>query len=188
MSKKNIVTVVFIVAAFLIAGVLIAKKSNDASDDLYESECVNKIEEMTVRGDSLYGFIEAGQTIEAYFGYYGCNPAQREDVVLYQYAGNLDPLIKIVKAIPGDRFSLRSTSDGEWNIIVNDNIVNNSQGEDYSLGPSGYEILSMYERDYKGVIPESTYLIMGNLAGGSVDSSRFGLVHQSNFLAKVRTE
>jgi signal peptidase I len=187
MFKKSISVFVLIIA-FLIVGSLIVKKSSNASNDLYKTECVNEIEEMTVQGNSLHGFVEDGQKIKAYLDYYECREAQREDVVLYEYAGNSNPLIKIVKAIPGDRFLLKNASDGGWNIIVNDNIVINSQGEAYSLGLSGYKILSMYERDYKGVIPESTYLIMGNLVGGSVDSSTFGLVHKSNFLAKVRIE
>jgi len=46
-------------------------------------------------------------------------------------------------------------------------------------------MLSLYERDYKGVIPKNAYLILGNLVEGSLDSSRFGLVGKSDFLGKV---
>jgi len=46
-------------------------------------------------------------------------------------------------------------------------------------------MLSLYERDYKGVIPENAYLLLGNRASGSVDSTTFGLVDKSGIVAKV---
>jgi len=38
---------------------------------------------------------------------------------------------------------------------------------------------------YKGVIPENTYLLLGNRVSGSVDSTTFGLVDKSGIVAKV---
>ena len=46
-------------------------------------------------------------------------------------------------------------------------------------------MLSLYENDYKGMIPSKAYLILGNLSGGSLDASRFGLIDRSDILGKV---
>jgi type IV secretory pathway protease TraF len=46
-------------------------------------------------------------------------------------------------------------------------------------------MLSLYEKDYKGVIPKNAYLLLGNRISGSVDSTTFGLVEKSDIIAKV---
>jgi hypothetical protein len=53
------------------------------------------------------------------------------------------------------------------------------------LDDQGYRLLSLYEKDYKGIIPEDAYLILGNLPQGSLDSSHFGLVGKKDILGKV---
>lgn len=72
-------------------------------------------------------------------------------------------------------------------VSVSGETLKNSQSEPYLLGEGGYRILSLYERDYKGIIPPDTYLILGNLASGSLDSTRFGLVGKSDILGKAES-
>lgn len=173
-------------------------EGSEKSADKYN--CVSKTEERIVRGDSLSGLIESGAIVKILFGYYGCNEIKREDVVVYGYAGNKDPLIKIVKGISGDKFHLEkipSTGsrlhqdfDGQagqagWNILINDEILKNSKGEEYFLSEQGHRMLSLYENDYRGIIPANAYLLLGNVASGSLDASRFGLVDKSDILGKA---
>ena len=152
--------------------------------DLKSQDCSIKIEEMTVRGSSLDPLIKPEQTIKALFGYYNCHEIERGDVVLFDYAGNKNPLIKVVKGIPGDKFELRET-EGGWNIIVNNKYVKNFEGKPYLISGNRYKMLALYERDYKGMIPENAYLLLSNQISGSVDSTRFGLVDKSGIIAKV---
>jgi len=149
--------------------------------------CAIKMEERIVRGNSLSPLIENGDTVKVLFGYYDCNDIKRNDIVLYSYAGNEDPLIKIVKGIPGDKFALQKTQVGCWNILINDKILENSQNSPYCISEQGYKMLSLYEKDYQGVIPEDAYLIMGNLISGATDSTRYGLVHKNDILGKAIT-
>lgn len=72
----------------------------------------------------------------------------RDDVVLFSYAGNKDPLIKIIKAVPGDKFSLFHTAGG-WNISINDQMLKNTNGSLYLLDRERYEMLHLYEKDYE---------------------------------------
>ncbi len=147
--------------------------------------CPIKIEEKIVRGNSLEPLIKDGETIEVLFGYYDCHPIQRNDIVLYSYSGNKNPIIKIIKGIPGDKFSLKKTNNG-WYILINGEILKNSENQPYIFDDQGYRLLSLYEKDYKGIIPEDAYLLLGNLPQGSLDSSHFGLVGKKNILGKVR--
>ncbi len=146
--------------------------------------CVTEIEEKIVRGNSLNPLIESGETVKILFGYYNCNEIEREDIITYNYSGNENPIIKIVKGLPGDNFSLEKVDSG-YNILINDKISKNSKNQPYILDERGYKMLSLYEKDYKGIIPANSYLILGNLAEGSLDSRIIGLVDKKDILGKV---
>jgi len=147
-------------------------------------ECNVGVEEKIVRGNSLTGLIENGETVKILFGYYDCNPIEREDIVAYNYKGNKNLIVKIVKGLPGDRFELKRTREG-WNILINNETLKNSEGENYLIESNKYELLSLYGEDYDNLIPNETYLILGNLVSGSVDSTKFGLVDRKDILGKV---
>jgi len=137
-----------------------------------------------VRGNSLSPLIKDGEMIKVFLGYYNCHEIQRNDVVLYSYAGDKNPLIKIVKSIPNDKFQLQKSTNG-WHILINGEILKNSENKPYLLNEKGYKMLSLYERDYQGIIPKNTYLILGNLVSGTLDSTYFGLIDKSDILGKV---
>ena len=46
-------------------------------------------------------------------------------------------------------------------------------------------MISLYIKDYKGIIPPDTYLILGDNPFGTYDSTRFGLIDKSNIVGKV---
>lgn len=151
-----------------------------------ENEQYYTIGERTVNGNSLSGIVEQGETVKILFGYYDRHEIKREDIVVYNYAGNKNPIIKIIKAVAGDGFSLKKAEDPSgWNIYVEDKIVTNSEGLPYALNEKQHRILSLYERDYNGSIPEDCCLILGNMPSGTADSSRFGLIHKDDILGKV---
>jgi len=139
-----------------------------------------QIEEKIVRGNSLSPLIKPGQTVKVSLNYYSYYPIERGDIVLYNYAGNKDPLIKIIKGIPGDRLELENIGGG-WNILINGEVVKNSENRPFLVSGNAYKMLSLYE----GVIPESAYLLLGEIVSGTLDSTRFGLVHKSDILGKV---
>jgi signal peptidase I len=146
--------------------------------------CVSEERPLKVRGNSLSGLIEDGAVLKILMGYYQCHPVERGDLVVYNYS-SAEPLIKIAKGIPGDKFHLQKTTAGCWNILINGGIIKNFQETPYCISEQGYQMLSLYERDYKGEIPENAYLILGNQVGGTLDSSRFGLVGKDDILGKI---
>jgi signal peptidase I len=202
MRKRIIFIFLILVTAFVLILILSGKIkeekkkiTNKPAEKLKKEEvrneksqnCPIKIEEKIVKRNSLEPLIKDGETIEVLFGYYNCNAIERNDIVLYSYSGNKNPIIKIIKGIPGDRFSLKKTNNG-WYILINGEILKNSENQPYILDDQGYRLLSLYEKDYKGIIPEDAYLILGNLPQGSLDSSHFGLVGKKDILGKVRVK
>jgi len=146
--------------------------------------CITSTEVRTVRGNSMTGLLSDGDNVIVQFGYYGCNEPHRGDVALVHFAGDANPLVKTIKATPGDSFSLSNASCG-WDIMVNGRVLQNAQGIDYCIGYSGYRMLSLYVQSYNGVIPQDAYLVLGNVVTGSTDSTRFGLVSRDGLLGKV---
>lgn len=150
------------------------------------ADCVSKTEERIIRGDSISGIAENGQTVRILFDYYKCHEVQKGDIVILNFAGRPEPLIKIVKAVPGDSFKLAvASSSGVWNIFINGEMAKNSLGQAYAFNQKGYQMLSLYANDYYGVIPANAYLVLGNAANGSLDSSRFGLISKSEIVGKA---
>ena len=192
MSNKIFLIFLITLTTFILVVILFFKTKDEKNTITIKSieksqNCLIKIEKKIVRGNSLEPLIKDGEIIEVLFGYYNCNPIQRNDIVLYFYSGNKNPIIKIIKGIPGDKFSLKKTNKG-WYILINGEILKNSQNQPYILDKRAYKVLSLYEKDYKGIIPEDTYLILGNLPQGSIDSSYFGLVGKKDILGKVRVK
>src|SRR3989338_4715235 len=125
-----------------------ASQTPQGSNDT-QARCGIKAEERIVRGYSLSGLVEPGQTVNILFGFYDCNEITREDIVAYQYAGNSEPIIKIVKGAPNDTFGFEKSPAGCWNIFINSEKVQESRGANYCIGDAGYRMLSLYEKDYR---------------------------------------
>jgi len=139
-------------------------------------------EERIVRGNSLSPLIKAGDRIEIH---YDVREIRRGDIVAVRRPGRLDPIVKIVKGLPGDRFQLREAKEGV-NVLVNGEVLKNSSGQPYKFSGKRKKMLSLYEKDYGGVIPGDAYLLLGNMVSGSLDSTRFGLIDKEEIMGKVR--
>jgi signal peptidase I len=197
MSSKNIFVFLVIVILFEVVfiGYLIFKPlsssysperlpgaTNANNSTTAPPSCPIQTKEMTVEGTSMTPLVKPGEAIKALLGYYACHPIERGDIVLYHYAGDKNPLIKIIKAVPGDHWSLEDKS-GRFLILVNGNVLKNSEGNEYQI-PDTNKILLLYTNDYP-IIPQGAYLILGDETGGSLDSTSFGLVGGSDILGKV---
>jgi signal peptidase I len=147
-------------------------------------DCISKIEEKIVSGTSLSGVLEPGTKIKILYNYYQCHIAQREDIIVFQPDLELNPVVKIIKGLPGDALALRG--DGKnWNILVNGEILKTSTGDAYQVNDQAFQMLSLYIRDYQGKIPPKAHLLLGNAISGSLDSTKFGLIDISDIIGKV---
>jgi signal peptidase I len=169
-----------------------ATSSLSASDGV----CPVQEKKVTVVGTSLSGFIASGTEVMVLAGYYACHDPKPGDVVIYFYGGlgANDPLIKIVKGIPGDAVSFQkagslsakaSATAGAWNILVNGKPLRTTTGIPYAIAGQGFEGFLAYVNAAKGVIPPDEYMILGNLPAGSIDSTKFGFVQKQDLVGKV---
>ena len=144
-----------------------------------------EIKQFEVRGNSLAPLINASQTINLLYGYYNSHPIEREDIIAYDYAGNDVPIVKIAKAIPGDKWRLKKEyQQNSYQIIVNNKPLKNSEGKCYQIPESNIKMLKLYAKSYP-LLPNNTYLILGNKVSGSLDATQFGLIGKGDILGKV---
>lgn len=144
-----------------------------------------RVEEAEVRGDSLSPLFKAGVLVRIYYGYYDKHEVQRGDIVVCRFSFSRDPLIKIARAVPGDRFALEERPDGVSLLLVNGAVLENSAGRPYEFTGRRKRMLALYVQDYKGVIPPDSYLLLGDAAEGSLDSGRFGLAAREVIVGKA---
>ncbi|MFH1326478.1 MAG: signal peptidase I [Candidatus Falkowbacteria bacterium] len=186
--KKIIITII-ILAVIIVVGYFVYQKNffsfSYYVEINYDKSCITTKSERVVRGESLQGIIKNGENIKVWEGYYNCNLVERGDIIIYNYSSEKDPIIKIIKGLPGDKFALKQNEAGNYNIIVNNKILNVSTGQPYELTEVKHRMLALYEKDFKGVIPKDTYLILGNQTNGSLDSTRFGLIDKKGIIGKV---
>lgn len=168
--------------SILVALIQPPKSNSPVSQPVQTGECsVAKPE--TVRGNSLAPILNPGDEITVQYGYYQCRQVNRGDIIAYNFAGNPEPIIKIVKALPGDELKLKKLEGSNcWEVLVNEQVLKTSENQDYCLPEPRQKMLELYQ----GIIAENAYLILGNLAQGSLDSTRFGLVHKTDILGKVK--
>ncbi len=138
-----------------------------------------------VRGDSLSPLFKAGDSVRIYYGYYDKHEVQRGDIVVCRFSFRRDPLIKIARAVPGDRFVIQERSDGVSLLLVNGAVLENSAGRPYEFTGKRKRMIGVYARDYGGVIPPGAYLLLGDSAEGSLDSGRFGLAAREVIVGKA---
>ncbi len=147
--------------------------------------CVTAEEKRVVQGDSLTGVLADGSEINILENYYACHDVQRGDIVVYNYPGAPDPLVKIAEAVPGDSFSLVPNASSTWTIYVNGSPLVSPRGGDYTVYAAEYPRFHLYEHDYGKSLPPNVYMILGTDPRDSYDSRVFGLVGRSDIIGKA---
>ncbi len=132
-----------------------------------------------IAGTSMAPAIPHGSTVEAVPVACVGRALARGDIVLFATGADPRPVIKRVVALPGDRFGVGD--DGT--LRVDGQAAKTLGGMPYRLEAGRRGMIALYARDYNGVIPADTFLVMGEQPGGTTDSSRIGLVHRDDLRA-----
>lgn len=149
--------------------------------------CVEETREVEITDPRfMVGILEGGKTYEALIGYYKCNPPQKGDIVLYQFSQTMDPVVKIVRAVEGDRFELVEDKDhGAWNLEVNGDAVTYLEGK-YFFGSRNKPTLSLYEKTRNNIVGANEVILLSNVPPGMDDSGVFGMVHVNDVIGKIK--
>ncbi len=98
------------------------------------SSCAGfQVERVFVRGNSLSPMIKNGEEIKLYRGYYKKRKIGRGDIVAFNYTGREVPVIKIIKAVGGDKFSVRELKDNRCELIINGKVLKDWRGLSYTF-------------------------------------------------------
>src|SRR5574343_641993 len=108
-NKK--IALILIIAVLLLINLInlyfwLNKKDNSIINNVFK-DCVSKTEEKIVSGSSLAGILESGTKIKILYDYYQCHETQKEDIIVFQPDLELNPVVKIIKGLPGDALALR---------------------------------------------------------------------------------
>lgn len=181
LSKWYHIMVIFFF--ILLVATVIYSFSSLSSVEVEECDTLNP-GSVVVRGTSLAPYIVSGQTLPVLYGYYECYKPTRGDIVLYEYSGNVNPLIKIIAGVEGDKIAFLS-EDGVHKIVLNNKVLKNVEGEEYVLSQRALQVLSPYIKDYNGSIPPGAVFLLSNTVEDAIDSRRFGFVSVAEIIAKI---
>lgn len=144
--------------------------------------CIDKIRKFRIEGTSLVPLIQPRQVVETVAP--NCaGTIMTGDIILFRSGAHKSPIIKQVRGIRGDTFSMSGA-----NIILNGSVLTNTLGAPYVLSKGRAQMIALYERDFGGVIPPDAYLVLGTMTGGGLDSTRLGLISHSDVIGVVSME
>ncbi|TVR82294.1 MAG: signal peptidase I [Chitinophagaceae bacterium] len=142
-------------------------------------DCIEAFETYRVSGQSMSGIVEEGEKVLLAKGFYKCNPVERDDIVLYDYAGSDIPLIKSVKGLPGDSIQLKNGI-----LHINGEAIKTASGNFYKPDSQAMTMLNLYINRHNQIIPARAFLLLGSKSN-TLDSGSFGWVSQRNLIGKV---
>ena len=138
----------------------------------------------TVRGKSLHPLLSSGDSVSIIRSN-DTTDLKTDDIIACRFSGSVNPLIKIIKGQPGDHWELVKQEDIDaYEIKVNGQVLVTSEGKHYSIPEPRSKMIKLYAENYP-VIPEDTYLVLGNRPEGTLDSTRFGLIHGRQIIGRV---
>lgn len=146
--------------------------------------CVREIETKIFRNTTMSGILEKDDVIKIFVGYYDCVKIQRGDIIAYGKPDSNDPIIKVVKGIPGDIIALDSTST-EASVFINEKIAATSNNIPFKFKGGVIDVFLIYLNNFKGVIPDNTYLVMGNVEEKPQDGLYFSFVTKDEIIGKA---
>lgn len=182
MQRKNLTLLVVFLLAILAAAVLWTRRKPAIQFGCVEQ---TKIIEVT---DTRYmrDILESGKSYEALMGYYHCNPLQRNDIVLYRFSNTADPVIKIVRAVEGDRFELvQNKNIKAWNLRINGELIM-YKDQPYFFGAATKPTLGLYEKSRANVLGKDELIVLSQVPPGFDDSGIFGVINKNDIVAKIK--
>jgi hypothetical protein len=149
--------------------------------------CPGETVDLVMQDTLMDGWIRKDQKIRVITNWYACNPIEKGDLVYYQYSSNFDPVVKVVRAAPGDFFKVaRDKKFGAWNLIVNgDLLMDEASQAPYYFGAEPNTVLSLYEKANGGVLKDGDVILLSNVPPGGNDSGLYGVANVTDIIGKV---
>lgn len=150
-------------------------------------DCTVENETVKIPG-SAADIFTPGTEVEVEVNYYACNKAERNEIVMIKSPGRDEPIFKYIKMVPGDKYKVVEGKDKKFKVYVNDEVMMNSKGEEYSFTERKSKMVKLYESNFKEGIKSGVYFVFGESPAGGFDSTRFGPVTSERMVGRVITK
>ncbi len=149
--------------------------------------CPGEVVELAMPDPLMDGLLKKDQKFRVTINWYACHSIERGDLVYYQYSSSLDPVVKVVRAIPDDKFEVtRDKKAGAWNLTVNGELLMDEASQTpYYFGAKPTAVLSLYEKANDGVLKDNDVILLSNVPPGGNDSGLFGVANVDDIVGKV---
>lgn len=151
-----------------------------------DKSCVDETKAYAMTDNYMSGIIDRGEEFQVLVGYYECNPVQPKDIVLFNDPEKQQPVVKVVRAVPEDKFAVfPDKRDRRWNIKINgETLVHRDDPYSFGLKTAGSPLLN-YEKENGSKVPTGQVIIFSYKPPGIQDSSTFGTIPISKLIGKV---
>lgn len=150
----------------------------DCVKETYTSERVD---------EHMNGLLQGGQRVTVYTHYYECNKVERDQYVFFNIAEGLEPVVRVIRGIPGDKYALTEIPgrQGEWSIEINGKPVLADDGSPYFIRSNTIPPLRTYQISRSDKLGKDEHIILSKNPPGLSDSSNLGLVSKSSFIGRA---
>jgi hypothetical protein len=183
----NLTVALFVLGLFCVGYVIYVQFSKKASiAKTGNLDCVKKAELQAVSDEFMAGLLEKDAKVKVLENFYNCNAPKVGDLAWYRFSDQIPPVVRFIRGVPGDRYTLKESSDkkGFWTISINNKEVMTSSGP-YLIQSSSVPPLKTYELSRNGLLLDDEYILLGNTSPSISDSSNLGLIHKKNLIGKV---
>lgn len=151
--------------------------------------CVKESLRIFANDDLMTEILKKGQPATLLTHFYKCNPVKKNDLVYFRFSEHIDPVIRIVKGVPGDRYQLveDKSRKGQWTISINGELIldGSSPGQPYLMASNSVPPLKTYELSRGGLLREDEYIVLSTRSPSLSDSTNLGLISKNSFVGKV---
>jgi hypothetical protein len=188
--SKAIIIVLLVIAAVLI--VIYFRSVNQVSNTTFVRKrggpCPGEIKTFVMQDLYLRGILEPGQKFRVITNYYNCHPVKRNDLVFYQFSTAMDPVVKIARGIPGDKFELKPFKPRHaWSLLINGDEVKSElpNHEVYFFGAASPPTLSLYVKSRNSHLGADEIIGLSSYPPGDSDSGTAGIIKLVDVVGKV---
>lgn len=181
---KNIKIVYYVgglIIVWLLINVFLFSWSNwnDFDEKIYKNSNGKIIKNIyEVHGDSMLPMLHEWSEYMLYEWYYqNWGHPYVGDIISYNYAWNVNRIIKVIKATFNDTVEIKENT-----LYINGRIMKNSVWTIYYFTPQQINVLQLYVKN--GKIPQNSYLIFWDNTENSIDSRIFWAVSSQDFVGK----
>lgn len=146
--------------------------------------CKETVDKFVVGDNFMLPKHKQGDEVEVTYGYYPCHALERDALVIYKKSELAEPVMRIVRGIPGDEYKLIKTKENTWNIEVNGEMIE-VDGKPYNFGSNNPPVLSLSEKATGGVLGPTHVLIFSLVPPGYDDSGVVGVISITDLIGKV---